>query len=80
MSEENKGHLGTKFLGFMIGLALAVIRTLVITFKENFSMFLDYQEIAFTWVFFVIVIPIIVFLAEIIWRYFHAYSEKLPVT
>lgn len=78
-TSTNGNHMGTKFLAFVLGLVLATIRTLILTFKQDFSMYTAYPEIAFTWVFFVIVIPLIVFLAEILWRYFHAYSDKFPL-
>jgi heme/copper-type cytochrome/quinol oxidase subunit 4 len=72
-------HMGTKFLAFIIGLVLATVKTLLIFFTVNNLTISDYYGIALAWAFFVIVVPLIVFLAEIIWRYFHAYSEKFPM-
>jgi hypothetical protein len=77
MSEKTSYHLGTKFLGFILGLVLATINTIIEVFKPNFDIMTRYSYILFGWALFVIVIPLLVFLAEILWRYFHYYSEKL---
>lgn len=71
-------HMGTKFLGFVIGLVLAAIYTVKAFFSPLFDVYTDIPEILYVWAIFVIVIPAIVYLAEILWRYFHVYSEKLP--
>lgn len=78
-SKAKSNHMGTKFLSLVIGLVLAVIYTLRTVFEPSFVLTEQVAELLYAWVIFVIVIPLIVMLAEIIWRYFHVYSEKLPV-
>lgn len=78
-SKAKANHMGTKFLGLILGMVLAVIYTVLKVFEPSFEIVEGAPELLFAWVVFVIVIPLLVMLAEIIWRYFHVYSEKLPV-
>jgi hypothetical protein len=79
MNEENKGHLGTKFLALFIGIVLSVIYTLLQFFTHDTLTTHELYPIAMVWAFFTIVIPLIVFMAEILFRYAHKYSEKFPM-
>jgi len=72
-------HMGTKFLGFFFGLVLAVIYTVKEFFAPTFVIITAMPNILFAWAMFLIVIPLIVFFAELLWRFVHAYSEKFPV-
>jgi heme/copper-type cytochrome/quinol oxidase subunit 4 len=73
---DHPKHFGTKFLGLIIGMVLAVIYTILQFFVNPILTPTVLYNIALVWAFFVLVIPLILFLAEILWRFFHNYSEK----
>jgi len=75
----DKGHMGTKFLGMFFGLMLAVIFTVRKFFDPAFDPVTDMPIILFVWATFIFVIPLLIYLAEIFWRYAHKYSEKFPM-
>jgi len=76
---ENDQHMGTKFIGLFFGIVLSMIYTIKEFFSPMFAPISSVANILFVWAIFVFVIPLIIFLAEIIWRYVHKYSEKFPV-
>jgi len=76
---EKKGHMGTKFLGMFFGLILASIYTIRMFFDPLFDPITDVPIILFVWAVFIFVIPLLIYLAEIFWRYAHHYSEKFPI-
>jgi len=80
MGEKEKvaGHMGTKFLGLFFGILLAVIYTVWVFFKPQFIPYMDIPMILYMWAMLVIVLPLITFGAELLWRYAHKYSEKFP--
>lgn len=78
MGEATDKHMGTKFLALFAGFVLALIYTLLRFFSTATLTLTDLYSIAIVWAFFTIVIPLIMFLAEILWRYAHHYSNKIP--
>jgi hypothetical protein len=72
-------HMGTKFIGLFFGIILSVIYTVKEFFTPAFDPITGVPRILFVWAIFVFVIPLLIFLAEIFWRYAHAYSEKFTV-
>jgi hypothetical protein len=75
----SNNHMGTKFLGLFFGMILSIIYTVKVFFSPSFNVTTDMPSIIFVWAMFLFVIPLLIYLAEIVWRYAHAYSEKFPV-
>ena len=68
-------HIGTKFLSMFFGMILAMIYALFQFFTHPTLTVTDLYNIALVTMFFAIVWSLIVFLAEILWRFVHKYSE-----
>jgi hypothetical protein len=71
-------HMGTKFLGLFFGMILSVLYTIKEFFTPDFDPVTRVPTILFVWAVFIFVIPLLIYLAEIFWRYAHAYSDKFP--
>ena len=78
MSTQSASHMGTKFMGFFFGLILAIIYTVLQFFTHPTLLVTDLYNIALVDAFFILIFPLIVFLAELLWRFAHKYSEKFP--
>lgn len=70
-----KKHMGTKFVGMFFGMVLALIYAVMQFFTHPILEITDLYNIALVTAFFVIVWSLIIFLAEILWRFAHKYSE-----
>jgi membrane protein YdbS with pleckstrin-like domain len=78
--ETTTGHIGTKFLAMFFGMILAMVYALLQFFTHPTLTVDVLYNIALVTVFFVIIWSLILFLAELLWRYAHKYSEKFPST
>jgi len=76
---ENKGHLGTKFLGLFVGILLSTIYAIWKFVQPSFNPVTDLPLILLVEAFFLIIWVAIWVLAELLWRYAHKYSEKFPI-
>jgi hypothetical protein len=70
-----KKHLGTKFVGMFFGIVLALIYAILQFFTHPTLTIDNLYNIALVTAFFVLVFSLIIFLAEILWRFVHKYSE-----
>lgn len=85
MSKEEVGHIGTKTLGMLVGIVLGFVWTVLTFFwswlpdlatSEPISIW-KISNWAFIFVVLVIVVPAIIFIAQLFWKYAHTVSEKI---
>jgi hypothetical protein len=68
-------HMGTKFVGMFFGIVLALMYAVFQFFTHPTLTIDNLYNIALVTAFFAIIWSLIIFLAEILWRFAHKYSE-----